>query len=201
VRDGYDAVARSYLADRTVDGADITALSELTRRLTPNARVLDAGCGAGVPVTLALLAAGTETVGLDFSRAQLDLARELVPAAPPVQGDLARLPFADASFDAVVSYYAIIHVPRADHPFVFAEVRRVLRRGGWALLCVGAADLAEDHDPESWLGAPMYWSHFDGSTNLDLIRSVGLEIVEDRVIPDPMGHHGHLFVLARAPVK
>jgi SAM-dependent methyltransferase len=163
--------------------------------------VLDAGCGAGVPVTRALLAAGCTAVGLDFSSVQLDLARELVPACAPVQGDLAHLPFVDATFDAVVSFYAIIHVPRADHPVVFAETRRVLRPGGWALLCVGAADLAEDHDPESWLGAPMFWSHFDGSTNLDLIRSAGLTIVNDRVIPDPMGHHGHLFVLAQRPPR
>jgi SAM-dependent methyltransferase len=116
-----------------------------------------------------------------------------------VQGDLARLPFANATFDGVVSYYAIIHVPREDHPTVFTEVRRVLRPGGWTLLCMGAADLSEDYDPDSWLGAPMYWSHFDEGTNLDLLRDAGLEVVDDRVIPDPMGHHGHLFVLARRP--
>jgi ubiquinone/menaquinone biosynthesis C-methylase UbiE len=183
VRDGYDAVAASYLADRTVDGADMTALAELTEKLAPDARVLDAGSGAGIPVTRALLTAGVRVVGLDFSRQQLELARDLVPASIPVQGDLAGLPFADASFDALVSYYAIIHVPRAEHHAVFAEAHRVLRPGGWTLLCVGAADLSADHDPDSWLGAPMYWSHFDGSTNLDL--------------PDPMGHQGHLFVLAR----
>ncbi len=113
------------------------------------------------------------------------------------EDDLAQLPFADASFDAVVSFYAIIHVPRVDHPTVFAEVRRVLRPGGLALLCVGAADLPEDYDPESWLGAPMYWSHYDAATNRELIGAAGLEIVEDRTIPDPMGHSGHLFVLAR----
>lgn len=45
----------------------------------------------------------------------------------------------------------------------------------------------------------MYWSHFDASTNRELVRDAGLEIVGDQVIPDPMGHHGHLFVLARRP--
>lgn len=112
--------------------------------------VVDAGCGAGVPVTRHLVAAGFATVGLDFSVAQLELARGLVPGADPVHGDLAGLPFPDSSFDAVVSYYAIIHVPRSEHAAVFAEVWRVLRPGGLALLCVGASDLPEDHDPESW---------------------------------------------------
>ena len=199
VRDGYDEVAAVYLADRTLDGADVAALAELVERLDVGARVLDAGCGAGVPVSRVLTDAGLTTMGLDISVRQLELLRTLVPESPAVQGDLARFPFPSASFDGVVSYYAIIHVPRADHPAVFAEVHRVLRPGGHALLCVGAADLPADHDPESWLGAPMYWSHFDATTNLELIRAAGLEIVRDREIPDPMGHRGHLFVLARRP--
>jgi len=199
VRAGYDAISESYLADRPTDAADVAFLDELIARLPRPSRVLDAGCGAGVPVTRRLLDRGLTTTGLDLSLAQLKLAQDLVAAASPVQGDLAQLPFPDASFAGVVSYYAIIHVPRADHPPVFAEMRRVLRPGGLALLCVGAADLPEDSDSESWLGAPMYWSHYDAATNRDLIRAAGLEIVEDRTIADPMGHNGHLFVLARKP--
>jgi len=199
VREGYDHVAASYLAERTIEGGDITALDGLIAHLQPGARVLDAGCGAGIPVTARLLAAGLETIGLDFSGKQLELARGLVPASHPVRGDLANLPFPTASLDAVVSFYAIIHVPRADHGQVFAEVHRVLRPGAWSLLCLGATDLAEDHDRESWLGTPMYWSHFDASTNLALLRDAGLEVVHAREIPDPMGHRGHLFALVRRP--
>jgi ubiquinone/menaquinone biosynthesis C-methylase UbiE len=200
VRDGYDEVAASYLAERTIDGADLAALRDLLDRLPQRATVLDAGCGAGVPVTTELIAAGYATVGLDFSAKQLALAQELAPDSERVQGDLARLPFATASFDAVVSYYAIIHVPRDDHTMVLAEVRRVLRPGGWSLLCLGASDRSEDHDPDSWFGTPMYWSHFDVATNRDLVGAAGLDIVHDQVIPDPMGRDGHLFVLARRPV-
>ncbi len=197
VRHGYDVVAESYLAERPGDGADVALLDELLQRLPHRARVLDAGCGAGVPVTAKLAGAGLVIVGLDFSIRQLELARARVPEAELVQGDLASLPFPTASFDGLVSYYAIIHVPRVDHALVFAEVHRVLRPGGWALLCLGAGDVPEDHDPESWLGAPMYWSHFDAETNRALLRAASLEIVVDRVIPDPMGHRGHLFALVR----
>lgn len=116
-----------------------------------------------------------------------------------MQGDLVALPFADASFDAVVSHYAIIHVERSLHPYVFAEVARVLRPGGHALLCLGARDLPADHDPDSWLGVPMFWSHYDRDTNVALIRETGLAVLWDRDVPDPMGHGGHVFVLARRP--
>jgi SAM-dependent methyltransferase len=201
VRAGYDQVSERYLADRTTASPDVAFLDDLITRLPDHARVLDAGCGAGVPVTRALLRAGHRTVGLDFSAAQLALARDLVPESHAVQGDLATLPLRTASCDAVVSFYAIIHVPRVDHAGVFGEVHRVLRPGGLALLCVGADDLPEDYDPESWLGSPMYWSHYDAATNRDLIRAAGLTIVEDRAIPDPMGHNGHLFVFAQKPAR
>jgi SAM-dependent methyltransferase len=199
VRDGYDEVAASYLADRTKDGADVVMLDELTARLARGSLVLDLGCGAGDPVTRHLVDAGLRAVGLDISIAQLELGLGLVPESAPVGGDLAALPFGPETFDAIVSYYAIIHVPRSDHPTIFGEIRRVLRPGGWALLCLGAADLPEDHDPESWLGTAMYWSHFDAATNLGLLRAAGLEVVVDREIPDPMGHRGHLFALVRRP--
>lgn len=197
VRDGYERAARAYLAARPRDGADVALLADLVTRVGSGARVLDAGCGAGDPVTARLLTAGLEMVGLDLAVAQLDLARRLGGRLTLVQGDLAALPVRDASLDGLVSFYAVIHVPRADHGQVLAEFHRVLRPGGTALVCLGAQDLAADHDPESWLGTPMYWSHFDGPTNLALVAEHGLDVVRADTIADPMGHGEHLFVLAR----
>ena len=51
VREGYDRMAAAYLAARPVAGADVALLADLCRALPPGAPVLDAGCGAGVPVT------------------------------------------------------------------------------------------------------------------------------------------------------
>jgi SAM-dependent methyltransferase len=197
VREGYDLAADAYLAARPADGGDVALLRALITRLRSGDAVLDAGCGAGVPVMRHLAEAGLATVGLDFSPAQLALACENVPGAPLVRGDLAALPYAERSFAAAVSFYAVIHVPRADHRAVFGEIRRVLRPGGLALLCLGANDLPEDHDRESWLGEPMFWSHFDAETNLRLLSSAGFEVLHDEIVPDPMGHGAHLFALVR----
>jgi ubiquinone/menaquinone biosynthesis C-methylase UbiE len=196
VQRGYDDVAESYLADRTVDGGDVVMLRGLLSRLAPGSRVLDAGCGAGVPVMKLVTDAEHRAVGLDFSARQLSLARSRVPGADLVRGDLSTLPFPHQHFDAIVSFYAIIHVPRRDHLAILRECHRVLRPGGLALLCLGANDVAEDHDPTSWLGTAMYWSHYDAATNLELLRDTHLDVITDRLVPDPMGHSGHLFALA-----
>jgi ubiquinone/menaquinone biosynthesis C-methylase UbiE len=197
VRRGYDTIADAYLAARPTDGVDLVALEELVDRLLSGSTVLDGGCGAGVPVMRRLVESGHHTIGLDFSRRQLELARRLVPSADLVDGDLGALPFRAEQFDAVVSFYAVIHVPRREHPAILREFHRVLRPGGLALVCLGAHDLPEDLDPVSWLGTAMYWSHYDAATNLQLLRDAAFEVIMDRFVADPMGHGGHLFALAR----
>jgi ubiquinone/menaquinone biosynthesis C-methylase UbiE len=198
VRAGYDRIAEQYLVARRV-GGDARLLSRLVARLTPGDRVLDAGCGAGVPFMVELVAADLAVAGLDLSTTQLALARTRVPEAELVQGDLTALPYGDDGFAALVSIYAVIHVPRSDHPAVLAEFLRVLRPGGIGLLCLGARDLPEDDDPESWLGAPMYWSHYDAATNLDLLGATGFVIEHHELVDDPMGHGRHLFAFVSKP--
>jgi 2-polyprenyl-3-methyl-5-hydroxy-6-metoxy-1,4-benzoquinol methylase len=80
VRRGYDEIADRYLAAR-VTGGDLALLPELVGRLSSGDAVLDAGCGAGVPVTTQLVDADLEVVGIDLSSAQVRLAASHSPGA------------------------------------------------------------------------------------------------------------------------
>lgn len=196
VRAGYDAIAAAYLAQRRGDSPDMALLPEFVELLPTGAAVLDAGCGAGVPVTQ-YLSQHCRVTGVDFSAAQIELARQLVPAARFVCQDLTELNLPDGSFDGICSYYAIIHIPREEHRALFARFHGLLRPAGLALLCLGADDLPEDVE-EDYLGARMYWSHYDGATNLRLLQECGFEIVWSRVVADSTSPgSAHLFVLAR----
>lgn len=203
VRDGYNRAAAAYLAARPMTSPDIRALDQLLQRLPPGALVLDAGCGAGVPI-LARLAERYRVVGVDFSTAQLRLARERVPAAALACQDLTHPGLAAGVFDAVVSYYAIIHIPREHHAAILAAVYRVLKPGGLAFLCLGAQDLADDYD-DDFYGVRMYWSHYDAATNLRLLREVGFAVLWSDEISDSLGDEAatgrHLFVLAEKARK
>ena len=196
VKAGYNAIAAEYLATRSADSPDMQLLPELVRRLPAGAAVLDAGCGAGVPVTR-FLAQFFQVTGVDFAAAQVHLARQLVPNAQFLCQDLTELAFPAESLDAICSYYAIIHIPREQHRSLFANFYRMLKPAGLALLCLGADDLPEDVD-EDYLGARMYWSHYDAATNLGLLQECGFEIVWSRIVPDSTSPgSAHLFVLAR----
>ena len=50
VRAGYNKIANRYLAERTRDSEDVRLLDDAFKRLPAGAQVLDAGCGAGIPI-------------------------------------------------------------------------------------------------------------------------------------------------------
>lgn len=105
----------------------------LDELLAPRGRaVLDVGCGEGWLVRR-LEGAGATAVGLDPLAPALERARAADPGAPPsryVQGVAERLPFADSSFDAVVFFNALHHVPVEAMDAAIAQAARVLAPDG-----------------------------------------------------------------------
>jgi len=98
----------------------------------PGARVLEVGCGTGA-VTRALAAwpGVAQTVGLDPSPVFIGRARTLAAGQNQitfVPADGRSLPFADATFDAVVFHTTLCHVPEPER--MLHEAARVLRRDG-----------------------------------------------------------------------
>jgi SAM-dependent methyltransferase len=99
-------------------------------RVAAGDRVLDVGCGTGVLARAAAdrVAADGRVTGLDLNAGMLAVARRLRPAIDWRRGDAARLPFADGSYDAVVSQFALMYFP--DRAAALKEMARVLRPGG-----------------------------------------------------------------------
>ena len=195
VKAGYNKIASEYSTIRTGDSEDVLLLRQLVDKLPKNAIVLDAGCGSGYPVTR-FLAQFFHVTGIDFSLGQLRLAKQKVPRIDLICAEISNLPFRGNTFDAVCSYYAIIHIPRNEHEKVLASFPNTLRPGGLALLCMGAGDLPID--TSSYHGAPMFWSHYGRERNLELIRNAGLRVLWSKIITDPTDpRSAHLFVLAQ----
>jgi len=94
---------------------------------------------------------------------------------------------------AVVSFYAIIHVPVEEQPAIFHKIGRWLRPGGYLMATVGSG--AWTGIEEDWLGAPMYWSHADRKTYGVWLHAAGFVILWSRFIPEGLG--GHSLVLAK----
>lgn len=145
-----DAASYDDVADRFEQYTEQFALP-IARRLvamgglTRGARVLDVGCGTGVLSRIAARAVGDagRITGLDLSDGMLRHAATLARREPSgnritfMKGDAERLDLPDASFDAVISLYALRHFP--DPQQALREMVRVGRPGSVAVVGVGSA--------------------------------------------------------------
>jgi SAM-dependent methyltransferase len=106
---------------------------------------------------------------------------------------MAALQLRPASVDAVVSFYALIHVPVPDQQALFPRIRDWLRPGGYFLATVGAERWT---GTERYLGADMFWDHMDTATYLRWLHAARLTPIWSRYVPD--GTSGHSLILAEA---
>jgi SAM-dependent methyltransferase len=177
---GYDRIAETYRdwAARSPSDVRIRYTDLLLGALPPGAAVLELGCGTGEPMTRRL-AARFHVTGVDLSARHIALAQAAIPQATFIQADMAALNFPSGSFDAIAAFYSIIHVPREEHGDLLRRIAGWLRPGGLLVATIGAGDTPAGVEAD-WLGAPMYWSHFDSATNRRLVTAAGLELLESR---------------------
>ncbi len=152
VEAGYDRVAEAYLSTKNPeDPVTLAVLEDLASDLPSTAAVLDLGCGAGIPVTRWLAHRGYAVTGVDVSARQLELARKYVPEATFIKADMIDLAFRPETFDAVVAFHSIIHVPREEHPALLATIHRWLKPGGTFMATLTVTEFeGEDGDWEGW---------------------------------------------------
>ncbi|HXV93590.1 MAG TPA: methyltransferase domain-containing protein [Pseudonocardia sp.] len=171
----------------------------LITALPAGARVLDHGCGSGVPTARQLVDAGFELVGVDESERMLTLARERVPEARFERRDLRDLGEDLGEFDAVVSYFALLMLPRSEIPGVLSGIAGRLRPGGLLALGMVAGDF-DDVEIPFVNGVPIRVSAYPTAAELaEVVSGAGFEVTssEEVGVPSERGVETQQFVLAR----
>ena len=190
VRRGYDALSLRYRADDAPIGQYGPWLEEIQRRVPPGGRVLDVGCGCGVPVARELTAHAYQVTGIDLSAVQVQRARTLVPRATFIQGDVTTLDWPAASFEAIVALYSIIHVPLSRQSALLTSMAKWLIDDGILLLTAGAQ--AWTGSQVGWLGGTdqMWWSQADATTYCRWLDDAGFTVISEAYVPEG-GDGGH----------
>ena len=195
---GYDAIGERFAQWRDLIVGDPRREweDELVSRLHDGARVLELGCGAGMPDTQRL-AERFQVTGVDVSAEQVRRARAAVPEAEFVHADFTALELEPESFDAVVSFYAFNHVPRELLAPTFARIHRWLVPGGLLMTALGTSDT--EAWTGDWLGAPTFFSGYERDTNRRLLDEAGFVRLLDEVVTfrEPDGDATFHWVLAQ----
>lgn len=189
VRSGYNRISRRYKNDQG-SGPDAKYhrywLREVDGRLISGSHILELGCGMGVPVAK-FFSRRHSFLGVDISDVQIQRAKKLVLKARFQRSDMARLKFKPSSFDAVLAFYSIIHLPLHDQKPLFKRIFHWLKPGGIFLSILGWDRWTGKE--KDWFGAPMFWSHVDEKTYHHWLEGIGFKVVRKGLIRE--GKSGH----------
>jgi SAM-dependent methyltransferase len=201
ISEGYDRMGASF--DEWNAGLPLEGrrwfLGETLARLPEGSTVLELGCGPGTDA--GELSARRRYVGLDISPVQVSIARQRVPRAMFVVGDLTTVTFRPSVFDGVVAFYAFNHVPLGEVHSALEASFEVLRPGGHLMLAALPTFEANDR-VEEWLGVPMFFAGVDPNGHDPVLRDVGFEIEMSEIrfaTQEEWGLSEPRWIIARKP--
>jgi 2-polyprenyl-3-methyl-5-hydroxy-6-metoxy-1,4-benzoquinol methylase len=144
-------------------------------RFVPRGRILDVGCGRGILPAL-MRERGWDAHGLEFSETSARHAREGLQL-PVFVGDFLESSYSDSSFDTIVLWHVLEHLP--DPVSAIRKARQILKPGGLLVVAVpNFESLQARFSGRKWfhLDVPRHYHHFDLTLLLRLLTSNGFSI-------------------------
>jgi ubiquinone/menaquinone biosynthesis C-methylase UbiE len=172
----FDAIGERYDDVFPHKSGQIIATQWVIDQLPPGARVLDLGCGTGVPTAGMVAESGLDVVGIDVSTEMLALARRNVPAGRFVAMDALELDGSLGTFDGVTAFFSLLMLRRADIPRVVRRIRAVLRPAG--VVAIGMVEGDQDYAPLLFLGQEIFVTAYPRTDLEAAIRAEGLHVLE-----------------------
>ncbi|MEV0124940.1 class I SAM-dependent methyltransferase [Streptomyces sp. NPDC050703] len=176
--EAFDGIGQSYDDAFPHKEGQLAAGRRLIEALPPGSRVLDVGCGTGLPTARQLTGAGHTVLGTDISAGMLRLAEKNVPAAEFRQIDIADLradgPGGIGRFDGIVCFFALLMLPRPEIPAALRRLHGLLRPGGLLALSMVEADLDDVAIP--FLGHTIRVSGYLGDELRQVVGEAGFDI-------------------------
>ncbi len=167
VKKGYEEADYEglYREDREVRYEEEDLFQKLFENLDDSAEILDLGCGTGLPFDRYLIDNGYDLIGADIAEKHVEKARENIPKAEIVQGDFFEVDIDNESLEAIVSFYAIFHIPREEHRELFEQINDWLKHDGYILVTIASTEM--ENSKKSWNGAEIQWSSYEGTRRLE----------------------------------
>lgn len=170
----FDQIGKRYDESFVERDAQVAEGAWLISQLTPPARVLDLGCGTGLPTARQLIDAGVSVVGVDESAVMLELAERQAPGGHYSQRDMRDIDDL-GEFDAAVAFFSLIMLSRAEIPPLLRQVRERLRGPKLLQLAMVLGDF--DALPIVFLGEPVAATAYPPEELCHVVERAGFEIL------------------------
>ena len=176
----FDRIGAEY---ETVFGGNprqISAVAWLIKQLPPGSRVLDAGCGTGIPTARMLSEAGNRVLGIDISREMIRIAREQVPQAEFALMDVANLPLREPLFHAITAFFSLLMLRRSVMMPTLQHLASLLLPDGYLVVGMVGGDL--DYAPIAFLDIPVCVTAYPRDEFADLLVEAGLRVLDIQTV-------------------
>ncbi|MFE0381656.1 class I SAM-dependent DNA methyltransferase [Streptomyces inhibens] len=177
--EAFDAIGDRYNEAFPHKEGQIASGAWLADTLPDGSRILDLGCGTGLPTARQLSDAGHRVVGIDLAPSMVKLARDNAPGA-----EFHRLDIADlrggrlggpGSFDGIVAYFSLLMLPRAEIPYALGMLHDLLRPEGLLALSMVEADVDDFTIP--FLGNSIRVSGYLRDDLRRVVHDAGFDVV------------------------
>jgi ubiquinone/menaquinone biosynthesis C-methylase UbiE len=176
----YDSIGARYDDAFPHKEGQLACVERLLAQVEPGARVLDVGCGTGLPTARQLVAGGCSVTCLDISPGMLELAQRNVPEASFLHGNVLDLPVQPARYEAVVAFFSLLNLPRTRISTALRNIHSILIPDGWFGLAMVEADVDDVSIP--FLGSRLRVTGYLRDELRELLRQSGFYIGWEQVL-------------------
>ncbi|HET7803908.1 MAG TPA: class I SAM-dependent methyltransferase [Pseudolabrys sp.] len=193
----YEKHAVAWDADRRDGGwNDKRWHDRFIGALPKSARVLDLGCGGGIPVARNLAGRALRVTGVDSSAAMISLCRSRLPEHEWIVADMRSLSLG-RSFDGILAWDSFFHLKPDDQRRMFAVFAAHAERAAMLMFNTGPA---YGEAIGSYRGDPLYHASLDAAEYERLLAANGFEVV-DHVVEDPKAGGRTVWLACRSELR
>lgn len=208
VKKDYDVIAEEYCEEFGRAYEDLDVIEEFMAKLKPKSKILDLGGGAG-KLTDLFIKRGYDAICYDFSEKMMRKSKEYYSELPYVLDDMINMKnhFMNNSFDGIIAFYSLFHIPRENINNVFLDIYDLLKENGVFCFVVQLGDNGEQFIDEPYLkeqGKNVLYFNFFTKQEIDeiLIKNNFEKIFETEktdVGENELGEEGNnkIFIIAR----
>ena len=180
----YEKVGRAFTAKRNRTLWEKPLLDWL-QQTAPGPRLLDIGCGGGLPIARYLVDQGAEVTALDGAHSMVAICRENVPEATVLHADMRAFDLGN-QFDGLIAFNSFFHLSPADQAKAFACFSAHAKRGA-SLVFTSGPDAGEDTGEDE--GEPVSHDSLSPAGYRALFATHGWD--EVAFLPESTVFHGH----------
>lgn len=170
----YDLIATGFADMRDAFYTEQKYLDEMIKHIPQKAHILDVGCGSGFPIAAYLIEQGFEVTGIDGSQKLLEIAKEKCPKMKRILGDVRTVQL-DETFDAIVEWWCLFHVPKYDHEKMIHRFSQWLKADGIVEFTTG--DSEYENASSDMLNQELHFYSLDPKVYEQYLKKYGFKIL------------------------